>query len=573
MTPAIRALAWEILARYRWFVGGSAAWLLVACLITALLPESARGPNMVALLLAPAMLGPVLFLTAVTHGEETRLDTRAGEFPRRLLLLPVTAGTLAGIPLALTLGVSTLVWVVTALGVLRPCRVPAPVFWPGLHFGVAVAWMLALSWSPMPFRWARLVFASVVVIAFFIGAGFLAHYAVPEYAILLGLAVLARIAVGLGVRGVSRSRCEGGENSEAAPPVRRGEGVSIEPFRSPLRAQLWLEWRTHGRMLAILTFVLGLFLVAAAAMSEHVLRTQPEVFQVITTESARSLGPAWFGLSWLLMVPIIFAGAGGGEMGRFSRTQRTAGVPAFVGLLPVSTANLVKAKFIAPLLHLGLSWGILVALALGWAVLGGHSGDMAERLTAVCGSPEKAWLTLLATLLSAYLVSYLICVESMWGGLLGWPVTASLPALVGMLELVAAVVIVRKWEPGYWPMLLTCLWVGLAVKLLLAEWLLYYARKRVGVGRAALAGGVLIWAACTAVPAGRWRCYSASRRRRWPSSCSRRWRRVWRPRRCCTGHGMGVGREAKSCSPLPLYSGGEGSGVRARPARIELIAG
>ena len=53
MMPAVRALAWEILARYRWSVGGSAAWLLVACLIAALLPESARNPNIVAVLLAP----------------------------------------------------------------------------------------------------------------------------------------------------------------------------------------------------------------------------------------------------------------------------------------------------------------------------------------------------------------------------------------------------------------------------------------------------------------------------------------------------------------------------------------
>ena len=37
MIRSIRALAWEILARHRWLVGGSVAWLLVACLVAALM--------------------------------------------------------------------------------------------------------------------------------------------------------------------------------------------------------------------------------------------------------------------------------------------------------------------------------------------------------------------------------------------------------------------------------------------------------------------------------------------------------------------------------------------------------
>jgi hypothetical protein len=502
MMLAVRALSWEILARYRWSVGGSAAWLLFACLITALLPESVRGPNIVALLLAPAYVGAVLFLTAVTHGEATRLDTRDGQFPRRLLLLPVSAGTLAGVPLALALGVPAIVWAVAALGVLRPCGVQAAIFWPGLHFGVMVAWLLALSWSPMPLRWARLAVSSVAVVASFVGASVLVHFAVPEYAILLGLVVSARIAGGVAVRGVARGRCEGGESSEAAPSVERGGGVSVAPFRSRWRAQLWLEWRTHGRTLAILTFVFGLLLVGAAGMSEHVLRTQPYLLEALANEPLQELGPAWLGLAWLLVIPVVFAGAGGGEMGRFVRSQKSAGVPAFVGLLPVSTADLVRAKFIAPLVHLALSWGVLVALALGWAVLGGHAGDMAERLTAVCGSPGRAWLTLLAVLLSAYLISYLICVGSMWGGLSGSPLLAPLPALLGTLELSVVVLIARKWEPGHMPTLQAVLWVAFAVKLLLAEYLVYYDRKRVRVGRAGLGVAVLMWAACVAVPAG-----------------------------------------------------------------------
>ena len=127
---------------------------------------------------------------------------------------------------------------------------------------------------------------------------------------------------------------------------------------------------------------------------------------------------------------------------------------------------------------------------------------MAERLTAACGSPGMAWLTLLTTLLSAYLITYLICVGSMWGGLFGSPLTAPLPALIGTVEISLAVWIARHWERGYEPTLRGGLWVALAVKLLLAEYLFRYDRKRFHIGWAGLGLGVLIWAACTAVPAG-----------------------------------------------------------------------
>ena len=501
MMLAIRALAWEILARYRWLLGGSAVCLLASCVVAALLPESARIRAVGSLLLPPGVIGLGVFVLAVTYGSETRLDTRAGEFPRRLLLPPVSAGLLAGVPLALALGVPSLVWMVAAVGILRSCGAAVPIFWPGLYLGVMLAWLLALCWSPMPLRWARLAIICVVLAFFFFAAGLLANFTLPEYAILLGLAVLGRIAVGLAVRGVARSRCEGGESSETAALSPPREGVSIVPFRSRLRAQLWLEWRTHGLLLAILTFALGLFFIAAVAMTEHRLRTDPDLFRLIFSNSLRNLGPAWLGLSWLLIIPAVLAGVSGGEMGKFAQRQKSFQVPAFVGLLPVSTGGLVRGKFIAVAIHLALMWGILVALALGWAVIGGHASDMAERLTVVCGSPALSWLTLLATLLSAYLITYLICVGSMWGGLFGSPLLAPLPAVLGTLEIILAVVIASSWEPGYGPMLLSGLWVAFAGKLLLAEYLLYYDHKRVHVGWMRLSVALLMWAAITAVPA------------------------------------------------------------------------
>ena len=61
MMRPIRALTWEILARHRWLVGGSAVWLVVACLIVAVLPVS-RSPQVGTLLLMPSIIGVMAFL-------------------------------------------------------------------------------------------------------------------------------------------------------------------------------------------------------------------------------------------------------------------------------------------------------------------------------------------------------------------------------------------------------------------------------------------------------------------------------------------------------------------------------
>ena len=166
----------------------------------------------------------------------------------------------------------------------------------------------------------------------------------------------------------------------------------------------------------------------------------------------------------------------------------------------------------------------------------------------MCGSPGRAWLTLLASLVSAYPISYLICVGSMWGGLFGSPMLAPLPALLGTLEITLAVLIARKWEPGYGPTLLSWLWVALAAKLLLAEFLVYYditlaprpdeaGRRRPDLGRVYGGTGGDRGGAARRADGG------AGRRRAVAARV-----RAWRPRRCCTGAGTGRGRERRAAT-------------------------
>ena len=305
-------------------------------------------------------------------------------------------------------------------------------------------------------------------------------------------------AAGLAIRGVSRSRFEGGDETGAvALSTPRPMNDSLTPFRSRLRAQLWLEWRTHGRGQLLMTCMLAFVFIPIVAMGEYVRQTTPVVIEYLIIQSYPGLDPAWLPLLWFLGIPPLLAGASGGETGRFSRSQKTIGVPAFVGLMPISTRDLLCGKFIASALHLALMWAVLLTLALAWVVFGGLFGDMAARMSAVCGSPALAWLTLLAALAVAYAITYAIHIGSMWLGLFGPTSIASVPAFAGILQVILVVWAWCLWEPGYGQALWTGLWVALAAKSLLAAYLLRHDLTRLRVGAGLLGAGVLAWAAFT----------------------------------------------------------------------------
>ena len=177
-------------------------------------------------------------------------------------------------------------------------------------------------------------------------------------------------------------------------------------------------------------------------------------------------------------------------------------MPAFVGLMPVSSGDLIRGKIIASAIHLAVMWGVLLVLALGWALIGGHLGGMADRLCEVSGSPALAWLTLLAALAVVYSITYAMHFGSMWLGLFGSPAFAAVPVFAGLLLAILVAWTWTHWQPGYEPALRAGLWFVLATKLLLAAYLVRHDLTRHRVNAALLAVSLLAWATLTAALAG-----------------------------------------------------------------------
>src|SRR5262249_3308358 len=140
------------------------------------------------------------------------------------------------------------VWLAVAFGLLIPCGAAVPILIPALAATAAVGWGQAILWSPLPVLWLRLLL--ICASLYGIGGG-------PFLALGLGvrpdvmpwlLVTLLALAYPAAVLGVRVGR--GGAGSCETVRVDRGEvrhpSVSLAPFSSSLRAQLWLEWRYLG---------------------------------------------------------------------------------------------------------------------------------------------------------------------------------------------------------------------------------------------------------------------------------------------------------------------------------------
>src|SRR2546425_3881595 len=158
-----------------------------------------------------------------------------------------------------------------------------PFSWPALLAVVFLAWTQALTWMPYGLPGLRVI-VTVLWLATLDAVVLLAiHYKAPEpllVAVLAPQLPLAYFAACFAVAGARRGDV----------PVWRGTFARLgqiaddlkprrDHFSSPARAQVWLEWRRHGRSLPALVAILLPFELALL----FVVRNQPPalVFEIL----------------------------------------------------------------------------------------------------------------------------------------------------------------------------------------------------------------------------------------------------------------------------------------------------
>jgi hypothetical protein len=236
---------------------------------------------------------------------------------------------------------------------------------------------------------------------------------------LLGLAWLSSVgAVTLARRGVGVAQWDGlirrATSTPDVPTTRAGT------FASPLRAQLWLEWRERRYsylLLLALSLVVG---PAAAECSMMALSTAGLQESAPGLRRAVELaGPEWLSLTQLFLIPIMIALVSGEDLGKLGPNRQGYQCSSFLAVRPVDDAFFVRLKLRVVALGTLAAWSTFLGAALLWAVLRGHGTALADRLIQAMGSPERALLLIVWALAAALVLSWAHLVQDLWLGLAG----------------------------------------------------------------------------------------------------------------------------------------------------------
>jgi hypothetical protein len=424
-------LSWEILSRQRWFYRIFALYLLTICVIVMLLPLTWRSANVAYSLTLPVVAGLVIVMAGCSHGFESDLLARKSCYPQRLFVLPIPHVLLSAVPLLLGAMTILVIWLILVFGVFHPNGVRVLVVLPALTALSCLAWVQALSWLPFPLPWLR--FIALTMLMAFLGFGTLVlvkEHVDPTLiswghaALLITAMSVAFVGVRLGRRGVGCGEPvhEQTRFAQSTPP--------IVPFSSPLRAQLWLEWRRWIFIHLILVLVTMGGVLVLVDQVDKLLREMPFLIPGFATLE-KALGPAWVALTPLLVVPFLWAALGGLEMARLqSLCSRSIRSP-FLLTRPISTLDIIRTKLIATALFMAGVWVLLIVFAVGWALIRGHAREMMARLSEATGSTTTVMGLLLGAVLTAYLLSWLWVVGSLGLGLVDDTVSPLIPLVCG----------------------------------------------------------------------------------------------------------------------------------------------
>ncbi len=505
MRSPAAAIAWEFRRRHRWGLAAFALYLAVLVAIRLL----ALGPGdrvtydddwIFALVVVVPLASTLTFFLAVfSFGLAGDLAARRSIYPARMFTLPVTHAALAGWPMLYGTVAMAVLWLATRFLAVWPSEVDVPWIWPALFAAVILAWTQALTWMPYPLPGLRVI----VTILWLAVIGFVyilaLHLETPESVMLALLAphlplayLVARFAVTRARRGDVpdwRQVFAHLDPSTGTALARRGRIRDLlrrrrDHWPSPERAQMWLEWRRHGRSLPTLVAILLPFELSLLFASRG---TSVFVFETL---AAVLLTPP-------LMAAFVAATVSESSPGGGDSHQLTP----FIATRPLTSAALISAKLKATAQSTLASW-LLVLAAVPLALrLSGTSwvvADGARRVVEIAGTPRAVALGLLvlAVLMAA---TWKQLVQGLYIGLSGraWLVKAS---VFGTLSLVTLLVPLVPWVArnrdviaGLWNALPWILAVLAGGKISAAAWIALRLHDRRLVSGRTLVLGALSW--------------------------------------------------------------------------------
>lgn len=346
--------------RYRRLYVGMLAYLVVlaglAQLPSGTIPNAAIGS-----LLAPFFLGLFASIAAFAN-PDTDLAAETSGYPAFLLRLPVKSVTLAFWPLV---GVSlwgAFLWFGLAKMYLLPSGMTVPIIWPMLLIAATGMTLQATLWMPFRAGAIRLMLAILIPAALVIFGAWAQANNLPQAQISFVFAVEGVLAAAWAGYAVKRARVTGAMRSAIRERTYTDKSRRLSPFRTPAMAQFWLEWRKEGRLLPMIT---ALILGAGSVP----LLWERVRYQVVYRGDLNVNTWVWSmmpSLPWLTLIIATILGMGASKS--YMRSPEGS-YHLFFATRPLSSAQMLKAKYTSITLGVVTAWAITILVAAGWLML------------------------------------------------------------------------------------------------------------------------------------------------------------------------------------------------------------
>ncbi len=436
---------------------------------------------------------------------ETNRQLKLAVFPLRLFAFPISTRSLVLTPMmagALSVALVYAAWVGLVFGPLgddQPLIEPALLLMTGMFGYQAVMWGLA------QYRLLRLIICGVL-------GGLLLWLLVLPESVLPGvliaggeglrvaklsalLFVINVVTIAFAWRSVARQRHQptAGTCSRVAGAQTRSKVFGERrPFRSPLRAQFWLEWRRNGWIFPGLAAFVAVFLAFPV----------PWMLEL----GASSAGTFAVGCA---LAPIAIAVLAGKGFAVPDFWTRELGLPPFVAVRPFTCGEWVFVRLRLAGVCAGLGCGVvLMALVIALSVTGSWSGLWSALLPSEkTSSHVSPWLMLGGYAAIVAVLVWRSLVISLYNGLVGRQVLF-LAATIGTFLshfILFPWLLLRSWAEVTpyntvfnWRLVVWGLCALWSVKLTAAWWVWSEARRRRLVAARELAGYTCFWSVTVA---------------------------------------------------------------------------
>lgn len=491
MQGAARAIGWEFRRRHRLGLIALGSYLVVFWAIKGMIlgpgvPIRLDPPNGLAgFIIAPVSITFFYFVGAFSYGLSGDLAARQSIFPARMFTLPVTTRALAWWPMLYGTAASASLWVATAVLVRWPGGVGAyvPWVWPALATAAYLAWMQALMWMPYGLPGVRVVIAALwlmvvdVVVLLALNDKAREPVMVAICAPQIPVAYLvAWYAVARARRGdVPDWRASVASGFSLTRPIANVVPHARAPLLSPARAQVWFEWRRHGRTLpALVGIVVPVELLLLFIPGND---TAPIVFEILFIA--------------LITPPFLAA---------FAAAALSTSTP-FTARRPLTSASLIAAKLKMTVWSTLAAWLLVVMFSLAALTLSGRMPVVVERARA--GADVTGTIRLIAAVLFVFAAlvasTWKHLVQSLCIGLTGreWLIKGSvliaLAALVALGPLADGIIRNRNVQSAIWNGLPWILVALVCLKMIAGAWVAIRLHDSRLLSNRTLVAGAACW--------------------------------------------------------------------------------